>query len=230
MLRQRWDAISFLHWRTDPAAVRTRIPGDLEIDTFDGSAWIGLVPFITTMRPPVLDVPASVYPETNVRTYVREPDGTPGIWFFSLDVPRWWVVASARLAFGLGYAWSRMDVRQEAAEIGYSAERRLPGRARSEVVVAPGPRIPRTKHRPIDDFLTARFRLYASTPIGLARVDVHHPPWSLRRGTCRHVDDELITAAGLPAPSGPPLVHLADPVDVTIDPPAKVRSAAPFAA
>ena len=228
MLRQRWEAISFLHWRVEPAAVRQRVPGDLEIDTFDGSAWIGLVPFITTMRPPVVGVPASTYPETNVRTYVRERDGTRGIWFFSLDVPRAWVVAAARVGFGLPYAWSRMDVHRGPTEIRYVTARRLPGRATSEVVVVPGPAVPPSKHRPIDDFLTARFRLYTATPLGLASVDIHHAPWDLRRGTCRHVDDELVAAAGLPPPSGPPLVHVADPVDVTVDAPAKVPGVASF--
>src|SRR5688572_7906720 len=88
---QRWRRITFLHWPCEPALLAGRLPPPLELDKFDGVGWVGLTPFIVAgLRPPF--VPAlpwlSKFPETNVRTYVRGPDGQRGVWFFSLDAAR----------------------------------------------------------------------------------------------------------------------------------------------
>src|SRR3954465_15315092 len=82
---QTWARITFLHWRYPPDQLALRLPPGLSIDTFDGSAWLGLTPFVIEgLRPPLLPpLPwISRFPETNLRTYVRGPDGAPGIWFF----------------------------------------------------------------------------------------------------------------------------------------------------
>jgi hypothetical protein len=90
VLFNEWRRLVFLHWRYDPAEVQALLPDGLTVDTFDGSAWVALVPF--EMRVGLFGVPAlpylTVFPETNVRTYVIGPDGRTGVYFFSLDVNR----------------------------------------------------------------------------------------------------------------------------------------------
>ena len=106
--------LTFLHWRYPPETVQALLPDGLEVETFDGVAWVGLIPFLMDrVRPRWLPpVPwLSRFPETNVRTYVRGPDGRTGIWFFSLDAARLPAVLAARVGFGLPYYWSEMSVR-----------------------------------------------------------------------------------------------------------------------
>lgn len=213
----RWSDVSFLHWRVDPAVVRPLVDPALEIDTFDGSAWVGLVPFHIAMRPPFVPaVPvATTFPESNVRTYVRDATGSRGLWFLSLDVPRSAAVVAARLALGLPYAWSAMSIERRDGRIVYSSRRRAPSAgARSDVAVRVGGPI----HRPdeLALFLTARFRLFGRGPIGLFRVQVEHPPWSLHRAKALSVRDELVPAAGLPIQDDTPLVHASPGVDVRV--------------
>ena len=90
-MRQTWRNLTFLHWRYPAEVVRRILPSQLTLDTFDGSAWIGLAPFVLAgVRP--FGLPAtpwiSRFPETNVRTYVLGPDGQPGVWFFTLEADR----------------------------------------------------------------------------------------------------------------------------------------------
>src|SRR4051812_24990704 len=102
VMLQGWHNISFFHWSCDPKLIQSRLPAELEVDTFDGKAWISVTPFLLTgLRPPL--VPrylGQTFPETNFRTYVQGPKG-PGIWFFSLDAARLNAVVGARTTYGL---------------------------------------------------------------------------------------------------------------------------------
>lgn len=113
-----WLNLLFLHWRFEPAAIRPFIPQELELDTFDGSAWVGLVPFkmhncefagfgwVPTLR--------NFY-ECNVRTYVT-CNGRPGVWFFSLDAQNLLPVLGGRWLWNLNYVYSRFTVRDNCAD------------------------------------------------------------------------------------------------------------------
>lgn len=220
----RWSDVSFLHWRVDPAVVRPLVDPALEIDTFGGSAWIGLVPFHTAMRPPFVPaVPvATTFPETNVRTYIRDASGSRGLWFLSLDVPRSAAVVAARLVLGLPYAWSAMSIERRDGRIAYSSRRRAPNAgARSDVAVWVGDPIDGPDELAL--FLTARFRLFGRGPMGLFRVQVEHPPWPLHRAEVLSVRDELVPAAGLPTQDDAPLVHASPGVDVRVAFPSALR-------
>lgn len=220
MMLNRWSDVAFLHWRVDADAVRPLVHPALEIDTFDGSAWVGLVPFRIAMRPPFLPaIPVlSTFPETNVRTYVRDASGRRGLWFLSLDVPRSYAVAGARLALGLPYAWSAMSLDRRDRQVRYSARRRAPkAGATSSITLELGARIDTPDL--LATFLTARFRLFAHGPIGPYRVEVEHPPWPLHRGTVLRLEDDLVEVAGLPRPVEPPIVHTSPGVDVRVGPP-----------
>src|SRR4051795_135471 len=125
-MRHRWAAISFLHWPYPAAEIQRRLPDGLEVEPWDGQAWVGLVPFEMTVRPPV--GPGSMqFPETNVRTYVVGPDGRPGVFFFSLDAASATAVTTARASWQLPYYWSDMSISAADGRLSYRARRRAPG-------------------------------------------------------------------------------------------------------
>ncbi len=119
VMRQRWERLTFLHWPFEPADVQRLLPAGLAVDTFDGRAWVGLVPFFMHVASAGgQQAPwASRFCETNVRTYVRDAAGRPGIWFFSLDAARLGAVAVARATYGLPYYWSAMRLAEDGEQI-----------------------------------------------------------------------------------------------------------------
>jgi len=218
---QQWRHLTFLHWRYPPDVVQARLPAGLTVQTMDGAAWVGLIPFLMTgVRAP--GVPAlpwlSRFPETNVRTYVSGPDGASGIWFFSLDAARLPAVLTARTSYGLPYFWSDMSVGVSATTFTYRSWRRWPGpagaRCDAEVVLGE-PLVPRDGG-PAEQFLTARFRLYSRFAGRLVAADAQHEPWPLHRGRVDRLDQNLVQAAGLPDPPGEPQVLVSPGVTVRV--------------
>jgi uncharacterized protein YqjF (DUF2071 family) len=226
-MRQRWTDVSFLHWPVDAARVRDVIPSHLEVDTFDGAAWVGLVAFRNVTRPPVGPrIPwLSEYLETNVRTYVVDGEGRRATWFLSLDVDRAPVAAAGRATLGLPYAWSAMSLERAGRTVSYRARRRAPASGTtSAVTVHVGAALERREIDALPDFLTARFRLFGVGPFGAYDVPIEHPQWPLRRATATEVDDRLIAAGGLPQPTGEPLVHASSGLEVRIGLPRRLRT------
>jgi uncharacterized protein len=234
VMRQRWQRLTFLHWAYDPDAVQRLLPAGLTVDTFGGVAWVGLVPFYMQVHTPGdRGVPwVSNFCETNVRTYARDREGRAGIWFLSLDAARLGAVAVARASYRLPYFWSSMRVTgpltaqaqpaqaQPAGdlEVAYSCQRRLPGprTATSQVRVRVGAPYQPGELGDRDHFLTARWVLFSVLAGRQFFARAEHPPWPLHRAAALTVDDSLISAAGLPEPSGEPLVHYSPGVDVRI--------------
>jgi uncharacterized protein YqjF (DUF2071 family) len=219
-MRQRWERLTFLHWPYDPTVVQDLLPAGLHVDPFDGAAWVGLVPFFMRVATPGdRRVPwVSNFCETNVRTYVRDDSGQPGIWFLSLDAARLGAVITARTTYRLPYFWSAMRLSQRAAEFGYLCRRRWPGprSAVSRVRVSVGEPFGPAEASERDHFLTARWRLFSVMANRLISARACHQPWPLYRAHAPLVDDHLLTAAGLPEPQGNPLVHYSPGVDVAI--------------
>jgi uncharacterized protein YqjF (DUF2071 family) len=219
-----WDELTFVHWRFEPDAVQRLLPAGLSVQTFDGTAWVGLVPFFLRVGlPHVRPVPwMSCFAETNVRTYVRSDDGRHGIWFFSLDAARLGAVLVARATYRIPYFWSKMSIDHVGTTIYYRCTRRWPGPrgARCDVTVEIGERYRPDELEELDHFLTARWSLYSAPRSGLHRARAHHEPWPLHRARAVHVEDDLVRAAGLPQPSGEPLVHWSPSVAVRIGWPA----------
>jgi hypothetical protein len=220
LLFQGWKLVTFLHWRYPPAQIRPLVPPELDLDLFDGSAWIGLVPFVVTqLRPPL--APAlpwiSQFPETNVRTYVRDRHGKPSIWFFTLDAARLPAVLAARTFFRLPYRWARMRVVRRKDVIQYeSARRALFGSAHNRASIKIGEAM---TIEDLDVFLTARFRLYTLWGGRLAFVDAEHQPWPLHRAEILRLEQNIVEASGIPAVAGSPLAHYSPGVDARIAPP-----------
>ena len=217
LMRQSWRELTFLHWPYEPSAVRSLVPAALELDLYDGAAWVGLVPFIvadlTLPRAPALPW-ASTFPETNVRTYVVDRLGRRGVWFFSLDAARLHAVVGARTAYALPYFWARMKVRREGNSVRYTSRRLFGPAARSDISILTGDPIPNQSE--LEVFLTARFRLYAARFGRLLKADVEHAPWPLQCATVERLDQNLIQAAGLPSPAGEPLAHFSRRIDVMV--------------
>ncbi|HEV8040084.1 MAG TPA: DUF2071 domain-containing protein [Bryobacteraceae bacterium] len=215
-MRQTWRNLTFLHWRYEPGVVARLLPPGLQLDTFDGAAYVGLIPFeIHNLR----GIPH--FPETNVRTYVIGPDGSRAVWFFSLDAARLLAVIGARVAYHLPYFWAKMHVRAEDGKVCYTSRRKWPHSVRhfADIVIKPEDRRPRSWQGtalPHVDFLTARYRLYALNGRRLAYAQIEHDPWPLTRATVIKLDQNLIEAAGLPTPQGAPLVDYAAELNVRI--------------
>jgi uncharacterized protein len=220
MLHQ-WRRLTFLHWRYPADVVQDLLPEGLRVQTFDGDAWVGLVPFLMrgVRAPGTPPAPwLSAFPETNVRTYVEARDGGAGIWFLSLDAARLPAVLAARATYGLPYYWSSMRVDLGGRYLTYRSRRRwpAPAGARADADIAAGPPIPERELGPLDHFLTARYRLYSVVAGRLVAADAEHPPWPLHRGRVVYLAQDVVRAQGLPDPGGEPLVHASPGVRVRI--------------
>ena len=212
---QDWMRVTFLHWRYDAAEVQRLLPIQLKAETFDGSAWVGLVPFeILELR--FRGTPAipwlGFFRETNVRTYVTGPCGRPGVWFFSLDAARLLAVIGARLSYGLPYHWASMSLEEEAGIVHYGSMRHW-GKGSVDVSVRPGELLEQSA---LEEFLTARYGLYSLHRKRLRYGPVDHTPWPLHRAELLGVREDLIEAAGLAAPRGEPIVHFSPGVKVRV--------------
>jgi uncharacterized protein YqjF (DUF2071 family) len=207
VLDQQWTDLAFLHWRVDPGRVAPLLPAGTRPDLYDGSTWVGLIPFrmrgagFGEGRPlPYL----GSFAEMNVRLYAVDAQGRRGVVFGSLECERLAFVLGARLALGLNYAWSRMRVQQRTDVFTYSSRRRWPGPrgARSRVVVRVSPEVVRAD--PLADFLTARWALHTRAWGAMRYLPNTHPRWPLQRAELLELDDELLAAAGLPALAATP--------------------------
>jgi hypothetical protein len=244
VMRQIWRHLGFLHWRVDPADVAPLLPPGLEVDTFEGAAYVGIVPFtIPLTRAGLLGLPmAPAFHEINLRTYVHQGGRGPGVWFWSLDATSRLAVMGARIGYGLPYfaADIAMAVGEGGAgdSIDYGCHRRG---SKPDQIPSPreagrrlgrgvrpamfnaryGPTGPVAPAAPgsLEFFLAERYLLYARSRGGLRAARVHHAPYPLQPGAASAVEQTLTSVAGLPprACAGPPdLVHYARQVDVEI--------------
>jgi uncharacterized protein len=213
-MAQTWDDLLFAHWPVSADAVRALLPAGLEVDERDGSAWLGVTPFVVTglRAHGLLPLPrASSFRELNVRTYVSR-DGKPGIWFFSLDASSQLAVAAARLLYRLPYFHADILFRRRGTRIMFDSARDE-GTAFSAsyepkgTAAAPSPGT-------LEEFLTERYCLYVEHGGRLHRADIHHRPWPLQP-----VDADIqlntMPPASLPL-DGEPLFHYSARQDVVI--------------
>jgi uncharacterized protein YqjF (DUF2071 family) len=214
VMLQSWCAISFVHWRYASDMLQAHLPSGLEIDTLDGSGWVGLTPFhLEGLRPPFLPpLPwLSNFPEMNLRTYVKGPAGR-GIWFFSLDAARAAAVLGARAAYGLSYYWAEMRVREMGRHVEYESLRH--GGAKARISVEVGERLGAPGSLAL--FLTERYRLYSLYAGKLAFANVEHEPWALHDARLLYAEESVREAAGLTTTEAPELVHYSPGVHVRV--------------
>ena len=214
VMTQTWHDLLFAHWPVEASALRDKVPAAFPIDTFDGTAWLGIVPFRMSNVAP-RGVPAlpwiSAFPELNVRTYVTL-DGKPGVYFFSLDAANAVAVQAARLMAHLPYYTASMRVTVENDWVSYESRRTASDVPAAEFVGryhpagAARPPIPGT----LEYFLTERYCLYHYDRAGKPyRLDIHHPPWPLQPAEAEFARNTMADAAGIRLPGTPPLLHFA---------------------
>ncbi|MEW2588475.1 YqjF family protein [Streptomyces virginiae] len=214
LLTQSWLDLTFLHWAADPADIAPLLPAGTTPDTLDGVTYVGLVAFrmhrVGWLRLPGIPYLGS-FPETNVRLYSVDDRGRRGVVFRSLDASRLLPVLAARTAFRLPYQWSRMSVRRDGPTLTYTSSRRWPGPrgAHSTLTVRTG--APVEEPTDLEHFLTARWGLHSDFRGRLLYLPNSHPRWPLHRAELLYCDEDLVVAAGLPAPAGPPASVLYSP-------------------
>ncbi|WP_354216152.1 MULTISPECIES: DUF2071 domain-containing protein [unclassified Arthrobacter] len=201
---QRWTDALFLHWRLPVSTAAAFMPPGVMPDEYDGSAWVGLIGFRMRKAGPGSGSPVPYFGdfnEINVRLYSREPDGTRGVVFLSLDANRLAVVLAARVG-GIPYVWSRAGFSQSRADgsTGYSVRRFGQG-ARSDFAAVPEPH--QAASDPLSVHLTARFGLHTRFRGRTLYIPNTHAPWPLHPGKVTLLDDGLISSAGIHV-AGPP--------------------------
>ena len=218
-MRMVWHDLLFMHWRMPVEEMRASLPPGIELDTFEGEAWIGIVPFRMSGVAPrfVPNLPwLSSFPELNVRTYVKV-DGKPGVWFYSLDATNPIAVRGARRLFHLNYLDANIKSSKSKGWIRYTSRRThtnepaavldLEYRAIGDSFLAqPGTLL---------DWLTSRYCLYVTAPkSSILRGEIDHPPWSLSDGQAIVHSNTMLNGLGLELPADEPLIHFAHKTSV----------------
>ena len=218
---QQWLHLLFLHWPFSPDIVQRTLPQGLQADTFEGSAWIGIVPFFMRgVRPAgFISVPGiSNFLELNLRTYVRDASGRPGIWFYSLDANQALAVCLARAAFGLPYKFAHMRARISYDGIDYWAHR-FGSKSPLHYRYRASENLGEAAFGSFEFFVVERYRLFASRGSKLLTGRVHHSPYQLRKVAVTDADPELFAMDGFKTPTGAPAHALySERVDVSIYP------------
>lgn len=214
---QQWRDLLFLHWGYPVEVVRPMVPAALELDLLHGEAQVGLVPFAMREVRPWWWPPAWGFDflETNVRTYVVHR-GRPGVYFFSLDASNALAVVAARVGWGLPYFRARMTLERRGEAHRYVSRR--PRRAGAlDVTARPGRALGASAPGSDEHFLLERYLLFVQRGGRLYEGQVHHAPYPAHAAEVLSLEDSLVAAAGLPAPTDPPaFVHSSPGVDVEV--------------
>jgi uncharacterized protein YqjF (DUF2071 family) len=217
-MAQRWHELLFAHWPIPAESIRAIVPPPLEVDLFDGQAWLGVIPFrMTGVRPRLLPPvgPISAFPELNVRTYVVV-GGKPGVYFFSLDAASRVAVWAAKTFFALPYFHARMASMRSGVSVDYRSER---SGERADLRVTYGPVGPAWSpaRGTLDHWLTERYALYTTTADGtVLRGNIHHAPWRLQQAEAEFAVNSVATPVGIRLPRTEPVLHYAELQDVRI--------------
>lgn len=217
IMTQTWNDLLFAHWPVDAAALREKIPASIEIDLFDGQAWVGVVPFHMTNVAPRF-VPAlpgvSSFPELNVRTYVTV-GGKPGVYFFSLDAGSSVAVGAAKTLLNLPYFVADMTVTSRDGAVHYQSRRHAAPHPEFSATYRGGGDRRAPSRGTLEHFLTERYCLYAVNHRYVAyRLEIHHAPWALESATAEITCNTMADAAGIRLPSMAPLLHFAKRQDM----------------
>ena len=226
-MTQSWHDLLFAHWRVALPDLRRAVPSVFEVDLFDGSAWLSVVPFYMTnvglrLTPTLPWI--STFLELNVRTYVRVGD-RPGVYFFSLDAARWLAVAAARTLLNLPYYTADMTLEHGHDGVRYESARRTQQQARFEATYEPVGTPSTPPPGSIHHFLTERYCLYHHSRRGHPyRLDIHHRPWSLHAARARIATNTMTAGCHLALGGAPALLHFARRQDVVAWAPARLSA------
>lgn len=222
---QSWRRLLFAHWPLPPEQLRPLVPAALELDTFEGAAWVGLTPFelrgLRARFTPAVPGPSD-FPELNLRTYVRVGD-RPGIFFFTLEAASDLAVAAARMFYRLPYHRATMEIREENGWVHYRSERKEGG-ATFRGRYRPTGAVSEARPGTLDYFLTERYALYTVLRDGgVLGADIHHRPWPLQPAEAEIEENTVAAAHGIELPERDPLLHYAARQDTLVWAPTAVR-------
>jgi uncharacterized protein len=214
----RWRNLLFAHWPVGIAELRPLIPERLEIDTFEGQAWIGIVPFHLTIRYRWMPLALS-FPEVNVRTYIRRGQQM-GVWFLSLDAHSRLAVTVARRQYALPYRLARMSMRSaetaSGPRISFTCERRSesPVRALLDMAYRPIGEAFCPQPGTLEHWLTERYSLFAARPDGrVAFGEIDHRPWQLQPAEADFAANTMLAPLDIATPADQPLLHFSRSID-----------------
>jgi uncharacterized protein YqjF (DUF2071 family) len=219
-MAQTWEGLLFAHWRVPADRLRRVVPARLPLDTFEGSAWIGITPFVVRAARGRLTPPLPVvsrFPELNVRTYVTV-GGRPGIYFLSLDAASWFAVFGARRAFRLPYFRARMRSKRKEEVVRYSAERLSSDGEPADFEATYRPTGERftAAAGSLEYFLAERYCLYTfDEELRVYRTEIHHPPWPLQDAEAEIAVNTMAHPFAMSLQEEP-LLHFAGRQDVLI--------------
>jgi uncharacterized protein len=219
VMYMEWHNLLFAHWAVKPALLESFIPKGLTLETFDGFAWLGVVPFQMRYTAPrkFLSVPfISHFDELNVRTYVTDGQKR-GVWFFSLDCNNPLAVRAARLGFYLPYMDARMQVTNRGDTVGYSSFRthlHEPS-AVLECSYQPIGEVYQSQKGSFEHWLTERYCLYSASKAGqVFRGEIDHLPWALQRAEAEFSSNSMAQGIGVSLATQPEILHFSKEIRV----------------
>jgi uncharacterized protein len=211
LLTQRWHDMVLVHWAVEASSVSHLFPEATRPDLLHGRTYVGVVAFAASSTRLAGAIQIGAMKEVNVRLYSVDGRGRQGVVFLSMDVTRPDMVLAARALLRLPYLWSRIESsRPYPTAAGFRVRRRPPSRLDTSVEMDARPPVTE-QTSPLERFLTARWGLHTRTALGTAWVPITHPPLPLSRGTLARCDESLVEAAGVPAPTAPPISVLWSP-------------------
>ncbi len=224
VMEQNWEDLLFLHWSVDERLLRPLIPPSLELDTFEDKAWVGITPFrLTGLRLPGLPaIPGlSAFNELNLRTYVHH-QGTPGIWFFSLDASKLVPAVAARLFFGAPYYPADIKFNETGGMFDFNMQRTLQAETRFRARWRVGARLRAPALESLAFFLVERYCFFAEVAGKLTMTRIYHHPWILDEAEVLSWESTLLGAQGVAEAVGEPLTHFSQMLNVQVWPPVEV--------
>lgn len=221
IMRQTWSNLLFLHWPIPAESLRPHIPAPLQIDTFNRSAWLGVVVFVmdgiyARGLPPVSLTPK--FPEINVRTYVQY-DGKPGVFFMSLDVDDWASFTIAKRWFHLPYHPAQLSFQTTGQTFHCESIRK--GKTNDSIrfsgTYTPLSPVYLPEKETLDHWLTERYCLYSSdNGTDIYCGEIHHRPWPLQKAAADIYINTLFSPFDFDLSDIKPMAHFSKGVDTLI--------------
>lgn len=219
IMAQTWKHLLFAHWKIPASILRPMIPPEIELDTYNGEAWLGVVPFLMTgvrLRGFAPMPGTATFPELNLRTYVNH-NGKPGVWFFSLEAANPLAVMVARLTFNLPYFNAKMSLQQSDNTISYRSHRTHSDAKSAEFIAKYQPIAPVKTYdaASLDRWLTDRYVLYSVNRKGQVFIGhIMHLPWGLQAAEATIERNTIAEASGINLSDEQPLLHYVEQLDV----------------
>ncbi|MBS2001938.1 MAG: DUF2071 domain-containing protein [Cyanobacteria bacterium SZAS LIN-5] len=217
VMSQTWAKLLFAHWPIKAEIIRDLVPDSLELDLFDGYAWVGIVPFVMNdvypRYTPKTKSRLSNFLELNVRTYVVR-DGIPGVYFFSLDCSNTIAVLIARKFYHLPYFRAKMSMHEKKDGIVDYTSERASEEAAIILSYRPTGDVINAGNGSIDRFLTERYCLYTTDSTRqLHRGVIHHDVWPLQPAEAEFEINSMTRPLGFELPDCKPLLHYSERID-----------------